>query len=100
MSNTNKATLNVTVDPTADSDFDKVNLDYDPNGTNIKLTTLLSAALHATACEAAKETGIPAQIVITVLSREIATEAIGYLEDGDEEDGPDMRIRDLTEDEV
>lgn len=83
MSNTNKATLNVTVDPTADSDFDKVNLDYDPNGTNIKLTTVLSAALHAVACDAAKETGLPEQIIIAVLSNEIATDAIGYLEDGE-----------------
>lgn len=90
MSNNNKATLNVTVDPTSDSDFDKVDLDYDPNDTNIKLTTVLAASLHAMACEAAQETGLPAQIIITVWSREIATEAMSFLEDGDEEDGEDL----------
>lgn len=90
MSNTNKATLNVTVDPASDSDFDKVNLDYDPNDTNVRMTTVLAAALHLVACNAAQQTGIPEQIVITVLSREIASEAISFLEDGDEEDGESL----------
>lgn len=86
MSNNNKATLTVTVSPDENLDSNTVNLDYDHNGTDIGMTKVLAAALHAMAYEAAQKTGIPEQIIITVLAREIANEAIGYLDEDHGED--------------
>lgn len=83
MSNNNKATLTVTVSPDENPDSSTVNLDYDHNGTDIGMTKALAAALYAMACEAAQKTGIPEQIVITVLAREIASDAIDYLDQED-----------------